>query len=148
MGFLWGDWNYSLLTSHSQRRIIALEGILIKTLSEEVGEVRKALWLLDFSAFSNYSHSMSYTPKPTKKFSFSTIIGTLCIRIISIICIIKGFCCQNLLSLIHWQQNLKVSGTAVQMPYYSTKKFFFQPISKKCYKKLLWFSLIICGYMI
>ena len=34
---------------------------------------------------------MSYTPKPTKKFSFSTIIGTLCIRIISIICIIKGF---------------------------------------------------------
>ena len=47
-----------------------------------------------------YSHSMSYTPKPTKKFSFSTIIGTLCIRIISIICIITGFCCQNLLSLI------------------------------------------------
>ena len=68
-----------------------------------------------------YSHSMSYVPKPTKKFSFSTIIGTLCIRIISIICIIRGFCCQNLLSLIHWQQNLKVSGTAVQMPYYSTK---------------------------
>ena len=59
---------------------------------------RKTVGITGFFDFSNYSHSMSYVPKPTKKFSFSTIIGTLCMRIISIIRTIKGFCCQNLLS--------------------------------------------------